>query len=49
MTKEGTINVTLTLPQSLVEFLDSQAKAMESNRSHAARLIFRKAMESTTK
>ncbi len=46
MAKEETVNVTLTLPLSLVEFLDSLAADADTNRSHAARAIIRKQMES---
>lgn len=45
MNKEETINVTLTLPVSQVQFLDEQAKAVEGNRSQAVRQIIREKME----
>lgn len=44
MAKEETINVTLTLPVSLVKWIDSQAQVdFDGNRSQAARKILREA------
>lgn len=44
MSKEETINVTLTLPVSLVEWVDKKAQAdFDGNRSQAARKILREA------
>ena len=45
MAKEETINVTLTLSASQVDWIDERAKAeFEGNRSQAARKILREVM-----
>ena len=44
MAKEETVNVTLTLPVSLVEWIDEKANVdFDGNRSQAARKILREA------
>ena len=41
--KEATTNVTFTLPQSIVDWLDGKVISDDSNRSRVARNIFRNA------
>jgi hypothetical protein len=41
MAAETTVNVTLTLLASQVEYLDNEAKVADTNRSQIARKIFR--------
>ena len=43
---EKTVNVTLTLLASQVEYLDKKAEVADTNRSQVARRIFREKMES---
>jgi hypothetical protein len=43
MAKEETQNITLTLPNSIVEWLDGKVAADDTNRSQVARKIFREA------
>ena len=43
--KEQSVNVTFTLPASIVEWLDKKVVSDDKNRSQVARKIFREAKE----
>jgi Arc/MetJ-type ribon-helix-helix transcriptional regulator len=49
MEKEPTVNVTLTLPQSQVDYLDGKAaEGTAASRSHACRLALAKVIAADT-